>query len=222
MRRRRRDPSRDWAVASGPLPSRSATLAAWSPSPLPELSLGEWATLALLREEPTHGWAIVKLLAPAGEVGSVWSLSRPLVYRAAERLEAMGLVAPIGVQQLGARSRTLLTATGGGKARGRSLARAAGRTRPRRAHRAVAQARAAAAAWARSRVARARAAASARTCARAARAARMRTTWCRCGDRSRRARCGASSPRSRSGRRSVSPGAEATALAAARSRSGCG
>ena len=94
-------------------------------SPLPELSLGEWATLALLREEPTHGWAIVKLLAPAGEVGSVWSLSRPLVYRAAERLEAMGLVAPVGVQQLGARSRTLLTATRGGTARGRSLARAA-------------------------------------------------------------------------------------------------
>ena len=84
-------------------------------SPLPELSLGEWATLALFREEPTHGWAIVKLLAPAGEVGSVWSLSRPLVYRAAERLEAMGLVAPLGVQQLGARSRTLLTATAAGR-----------------------------------------------------------------------------------------------------------
>ena len=84
-------------------------------TPLPELSLGEWATLALLREEPTHGWAIVKLLAPAGEVGSVWSLSRPLVYRAVERLEAMGLVAPIGVQQLGARARTLLTATPSGR-----------------------------------------------------------------------------------------------------------
>ena len=84
-------------------------------APLPELSLGEWATLALLREEPTHGWAIVKLLAPAGEVGSVWSLSRPLVYRAVERLEAMELVAPIGVQQLGARSRILLTATAPGK-----------------------------------------------------------------------------------------------------------
>ncbi len=82
---------------------------------LPELSLGEWATLALLREEPTHGWAIVKLLAPAGEVGSAWSLSRPLVYRAVERLESMGLAAPIGVQQLGARSRTLLTATASGK-----------------------------------------------------------------------------------------------------------
>ena len=59
-------------------------------SPLPELSLGEWATLALLREEPTHGWAIVKLLAPAGEVGSVWSLSRPLVYRAARTARGHG------------------------------------------------------------------------------------------------------------------------------------
>jgi PadR family transcriptional regulator AphA len=81
---------------------------------LPELSLGEWATLALLREAPTHGWAIVKLLTPAGEVGAVWSLSRPLVYRAVDRLEASQLVAPIGVQQLGARSRTLLTATPAG------------------------------------------------------------------------------------------------------------
>jgi len=80
-------------------------------SPLPELSLGEWATLALLRERPTHGWAIVKLLAQSGEVGSVWSLSRPLVYRAVERLEAMEFAAPIGVQQLGARSRVLLTTT---------------------------------------------------------------------------------------------------------------
>jgi DNA-binding PadR family transcriptional regulator len=83
-------------------------------APLPELSLGEWATLALLREEPTHGWAIVKLLAPAGEVGSVWSLSRPLVYRAVDHLGAMGLVAPLGVQQMGARSRTLHTATRAG------------------------------------------------------------------------------------------------------------
>jgi PadR family transcriptional regulator AphA len=78
---------------------------------LPELSLGEWATLSLLREQPTHGWAIVKLLAPVGDVGSVWSLSRPLVYRAVERLEAAGLIEPIGVQQLGNRPRTLFTAT---------------------------------------------------------------------------------------------------------------
>ncbi len=82
---------------------------------LPELSLGEWATLSLLREQPTHGWAIVKLLAPAGDVGSVWSLSRPLVYRAVERLEAAGLIEPIGVQQLGNRPRTLFTATADGR-----------------------------------------------------------------------------------------------------------
>ena len=81
----------------------------------PELSLGEWATLALLREQPTHGWAIVKLLAPVGDVGSVWSLSRPLVYRAVERLEAARLIEPIGVQQLGNRSRTLFTATAIGR-----------------------------------------------------------------------------------------------------------
>ncbi len=84
-------------------------------TPLPELALGEWATLALVRESPTHGWAIVKLLAPAGDVGAVWSLSRPLVYRALERLEAMGLVAPSGLEQRGARTRTMWKATPAGR-----------------------------------------------------------------------------------------------------------
>ena len=102
MRRRARDPEGELDIGHTRVVATS---------PLPELSLGEWATLTLLRERPTHGWAIVKLLAPSGEVGSVWSLSRPLVYRAMERLEAMELAAPIGVQQLGARSRVLLTTT---------------------------------------------------------------------------------------------------------------
>ena len=102
------------------------------------------------------------------------------------------------------------------------MARAPGRPRSRRPHRAVAQARAATAARARPRVAGPRAAATARACARTARAARARTMSCRSGGRSRRLRCGGFSLRWRAQRRSVSPGAEATALAAAGSRSGSG
>jgi len=43
--------------------------------------------LALLAEAPAHGWALVRALRPGGEVGRVWSSSRPLVYRALDTLE---------------------------------------------------------------------------------------------------------------------------------------
>jgi DNA-binding PadR family transcriptional regulator len=57
-----------------------------------ELTAGEWAVLALLGEEPTHGFAIARALAPEGDVGRIWSVRRPLVYRAVETLTGMGLV----------------------------------------------------------------------------------------------------------------------------------
>ena len=60
--------------------------------PAPELSLADQVCLAVVGEQPTHGWAIVKLLAADGELGRVWSLSRPLPYRAIDRLVAFGLV----------------------------------------------------------------------------------------------------------------------------------
>ena len=50
--------------------------------------------LALLAEAPTHGFAIARAMAPEGEVGKVWSVRRPLVYRAIETLTGMGLVRP--------------------------------------------------------------------------------------------------------------------------------
>jgi DNA-binding PadR family transcriptional regulator len=61
-----------------------------------ELTAGEWAVLALLVEEPTHGFAIARAMAPEGEVGRIWSVRRPLVYRAIETLTGMGLVRPAG------------------------------------------------------------------------------------------------------------------------------
>jgi hypothetical protein len=45
------------------------------------LAPGEWAVLALLCERPAHGWLLACELAPSGELGSIWSLGRLLVYR---------------------------------------------------------------------------------------------------------------------------------------------
>jgi tRNA (adenine37-N6)-methyltransferase len=55
-------------------------------------SLPEWAALGLLCEGPRHGWAIARELAPAGEIGRVYSCTRPLVYRALGQLREAGLV----------------------------------------------------------------------------------------------------------------------------------
>jgi DNA-binding PadR family transcriptional regulator len=81
-----------------------------------DVTVGEWAVLALLSEEPTHGFALARAIAPDGEVGQVWSVRRPLVYRALENLTAMELVRPKGVvaSRTGPR-RTVLEATPAGK-----------------------------------------------------------------------------------------------------------
>jgi len=39
-------------------------------------SLPEWTVLALLREEPRHGFAIPALTAEHGELGRVWQIPR--------------------------------------------------------------------------------------------------------------------------------------------------
>jgi DNA-binding PadR family transcriptional regulator len=59
----------------------------------PGLSLAEWLVLGLVAEEPTHCFALAALLAPDGAVGMVWHVRKAVVYRAAERLERLGLVA---------------------------------------------------------------------------------------------------------------------------------
>lgn len=71
--------------------------------------------LALVDEGPTHGWAISGLLAPAGEIGRIWSLSRPLTYRALDQLLADGLIEKVGTAPGGGRSRTLLACSDEGR-----------------------------------------------------------------------------------------------------------
>jgi DNA-binding PadR family transcriptional regulator len=86
------------------------------PRPREELTAGEWAVLGLLVEGPSHGFAIAQAMAPDGEVGKVWSVRRPLVYRAIETLTGMGLVRAAGtVPSTSGPQRTVLHATPAGK-----------------------------------------------------------------------------------------------------------
>jgi PadR family transcriptional regulator AphA len=62
------------------------------------IGLGEWAVLGVLCGRPAHGWAVARTLAPSGELGVVWSLSRPLVYRSIELLKRWELIEPIGYE----------------------------------------------------------------------------------------------------------------------------
>ena len=84
-------------------------------------SLGAWAVLALLCEGDTHGWALVRALAPDGEIGRVWSIRRALVYRTVDLVVEAGTVERAGVEPGTPSSmRTLLHATPAAGARLRS------------------------------------------------------------------------------------------------------
>ena len=77
-----------------------------------DLAPGEWSVLALLAEQPGHGWALARQMTRTGEIGAVWSLGRPLVYRALELLESRGLIEAIGHEPgLRGPNRTIFRAT---------------------------------------------------------------------------------------------------------------
>jgi molybdopterin-binding protein len=81
-------------VAGDPAKTAHLTNVAVRPArvTLGDLSLGECVCLALIDEGVNHGWAIGTELAPDTELGRVWSLSRPLTYRALELLTTKELV----------------------------------------------------------------------------------------------------------------------------------
>jgi DNA-binding PadR family transcriptional regulator len=83
-----------------------------------DLAPGEWSVLALLADAPAHGWAIAKAMSRKGEIGSVWAVGRPLVYRAIDLLEGRGLIEPVGSEP-GSRgpNRALFKATPEGRER---------------------------------------------------------------------------------------------------------
>lgn len=60
------------------------------------LSLTDHAVLAALGEGPAHGFRLAALFAKRGELGTIWTVQRPQVYRALERLELQGLAHTTG------------------------------------------------------------------------------------------------------------------------------
>jgi DNA-binding PadR family transcriptional regulator len=79
------------------------------------LSLSEAVCLALIAERPQHGWALVRALAPGSDVGRVWTLSRPLTYRAIDALLERGLITRKGEVPGAGPKRQILTASARGR-----------------------------------------------------------------------------------------------------------
>jgi PadR family transcriptional regulator AphA len=76
---------------------------------------GDWAVLALLCERPAHGFALAQLLGEGGELGQVWTMPRPRVYKALDDLRDARLIAAVETEA-SARgpTRTLYAATAAG------------------------------------------------------------------------------------------------------------
>jgi DNA-binding PadR family transcriptional regulator len=63
-----------------------------------ELSLTEHAVLGVLAEGPTHGFAIARELGGEADLGRVFTVRRPLVYRALDRLVEADLAKTLHVE----------------------------------------------------------------------------------------------------------------------------
>lgn len=101
------------ATAAGTGPThRRASASAGAPA---EPTFAEHVCLALVVDGVSHGWALGTLLDPAGEIGRIWSLSRPLTYRAVEQLVAKGLLVRTGRDSGRGRDRVVLAASPDGR-----------------------------------------------------------------------------------------------------------
>lgn len=83
------------------------------------LSLPEWLVLAILSQQPAHGFAVAQLTAPGGELGRIWQIPKAVVYRSIGRLLDAGLIVPEGVEPGLGPQRTVYAATPEGQARAR-------------------------------------------------------------------------------------------------------
>ena len=81
----------------------------------PTLSLPEWIVLAVISERPTHGFAVSALTGQDGELGRIWQIPRPAIYRALTRVEAAGLVTPDTVEPGRGPQRTIYAITPEGR-----------------------------------------------------------------------------------------------------------
>ena len=66
-------------------------------APSGSASLAEYVVLGLVAQGASHGFAVARLLGPDGDMGRVYRLARPAVYRAIERLIDGGLIEAMDV-----------------------------------------------------------------------------------------------------------------------------
>ena len=85
------------------------------PTPSPTLSLAEWIVLAVIGERPAHGFAVSLLTAEDGELGRIWHIPRPAIYRALGRVQAAGLLNPDVVEPGRGPQRTIYSITPAGR-----------------------------------------------------------------------------------------------------------
>ncbi len=81
-----------------------------------ETSLAESVCLALVVSGSDYGGAVAELLAPGGELGRIWSLSKPLTYRAIDALVTSAMIDRSGTAPGRGRERSLLQPTRSGRA----------------------------------------------------------------------------------------------------------
>ena len=79
------------------------------------LPFAERVCLVLITQKVSHGWALGSILAPDGELGRIWTLSRPLTYRAIDGLVDKGLITRTGQAAGRGRDRVLLAPTAAGR-----------------------------------------------------------------------------------------------------------
>ena len=80
-----------------------------------QLPLAEWVCLTLITQKVSHGWALGTILAPDGELGRIWTLTRPLTYRAIDGLVDKGLITRTGQAAGRGRDRVILAPTPAGR-----------------------------------------------------------------------------------------------------------
>ncbi len=80
-----------------------------------DASFAEMVCLTLVVQGVSHGWAIGTMLARDGEIGRVWSLSRPLTYRAVDALVERKWVTRRGNAAGHGRDRVLLAPSAAGR-----------------------------------------------------------------------------------------------------------
>jgi DNA-binding PadR family transcriptional regulator len=79
------------------------------------MALAEWTVLVVLGQRPAHGFAVSQLTAPGGELGRIWRIPRPVVYRAIGRLVEAGYITPASVEPGLGPQRTIYTVTPQGR-----------------------------------------------------------------------------------------------------------